>query len=223
MRERTGSRRGESSRHQRASGGPGPDVREVTEDDVEADLPAEVLRGLERAGYYPQVVADSLRTALAGQRVRAHLIHPETTFDGQEVRRHVTVLVLTATRLVAAHADDHGPDETVPEVYAVCSTESVPLGRVSSVVVSQVVSRPAQHVDGATPAEVSLTIGWGGMQRLDLEPAGCSDAECEADHGYTGTLARDDLTIRVAGAAEGADAVAAALGFARSLSAATAR
>ena len=50
-------------------------------------------------------------TALAGEDVHAHLVHQETTFDSEEVRRHVTVLVVTGTRLVVAHADDHGPDD----------------------------------------------------------------------------------------------------------------
>ena len=59
------------------------------------------------------------------------------------------------------------------------------------------------------------------MSRLDLEPAGCSDPECEADHGYTGTASADDIALRVSEAAEGADAVARMLGFAAALSRAT--
>ncbi len=187
------------------------------------DLPPQLLADVERAGYYPALVVDALRTAVAGQPVGAHLVHPETTFDAEEVRRHVTVLVTTPTRLVVAHADDHGPDDTSPQPYAVCSTESVPLERVHSVVVSRVVTRPAEHAVGDVPAEVSLTLGWGALHRVDLEPASCPDPDCDADHGYTGSLTGDDLTVRIAGAAEGADAVAAAEAFARALSAATAR
>jgi hypothetical protein len=187
------------------------------------DLPVALLKDLERAGYYPDLVADCLRTAVAGESVDAFLVHPETTFDANEVRRHVTVLATTPSRLVVAHADDHGPDDHGPEPYAVCSTESVPLSRVHSVVVSQVVTRPADHRPGAVPAEISLTLGWGALQRVDLEPASCPDPNCEADHGYTGSLTGDDLTVRIASAAEGADAVAAARNFARALSAVTAR
>ncbi|WP_442907682.1 DUF5998 family protein [Kineococcus sp. G2] len=182
-----------------------------------------MLTDLERAGYYPALLADALLTALGDEAVEAHLVHQETTFDGGEVHRHVTVLTTTATRLLVAHADDHGPDETSPEPYAVCSTEAVPLERVTSVVLSRVVTRPADHRPGAVPAEVSLTLSWGAVQRLDLEPASCADPDCEADHGYTGTATGDDLTVRVAGAAEGADAVAAAVEFAGALSAATCR
>jgi hypothetical protein len=66
-----------------------------------------------------------------------------------------------------------------------------------------------------------MTIGWGGVSRIDLEPAGCSDPECEADHGYTGVLASDDFSLRVSAAADGNDAVAGLLSFAESLSART--
>ena len=66
-----------------------------------------------------------------------------------------------------------------------------------------------------------MTIGWGGVSRLDLEPAGCSDPNCEADHGYTGVLASDDFSLRVSAAADGTQAVDRLLAFAESLSART--
>lgn len=198
-------------------------MRDRTDTRAGSDLPVALLQDLARAGYYPELVADCLRTAVAGEPVHAHLVHPETTFDANEVRRHVTVLVTTPGRLVVAHADDHGPDDTSGEPYAVCSTESVALSRVHSVVVSQVVARPAGHRPGSTPAEVSLTLGWGALHRVDLEPASCPDPGCEADHGYTGSVTGDDLTVRIASAAEGTDAVTAALDFARALSAVAGR
>ena len=66
-----------------------------------------------------------------------------------------------------------------------------------------------------------MTIGWGGVSRIDLEPAGCSDPQCDADHGYTGVLASDDFSLRVSAAADGGDAVGGLLAFAESLSART--
>jgi hypothetical protein len=69
---------------------------------------------------------------------------------------------------------------------------------------------------------VVLTIGWGAIAHIDLEPATCGDESCEADHGYTGNLTADDLSLRVSEAADGADAVAQVLAFARALSDATA-
>lgn len=188
----------------------------------ESGLPPELRADIERAGYYPALVCDVLDVALAGEPVRSYLVHPETTFDRVEVRRHVTVLALTPSRLVVAHADDHEPDELSPQPYASASTEAVALHQVRSVVLSHAVINPERHRPGATPRELNLTIGWGSLSRVDLEPAGCSDPECEADHGYTGTVAGDDITVRLSCDAEGTEAVEAAAAFARALSAATA-
>ena len=60
------------------------------------------------------------------------------------------------------------------------------------------------------------------VRRVDLEPATCGDPSCDADHGLTGSLTPDDVVVRVSSQAEGAQAVADALEFARALSAATA-
>jgi len=185
-------------------------------------LPHDLRLQVEHAGYYPALVCDVLDVALAGEEVRSHLVYPETTFDRDEVRRHVTVLVLTPTRLVVAHADDHEPDALSPEPYASASTEAVALRQVRSVVLTHAVTRPEEHRGGTTPRELTLTIGWGSLNRIDLEPAGCSDPDCEADHGYTGTAALEDITLRLSADAEGSDAVRAGVSFARALSAATA-
>lgn len=187
-------------------------------------LPADLRSDLERAGYFPDLVSDILDVAVAGEQVVAHLVHAETTFDSDAVRRHITALVLTGTRLVVAHADDHAPDDPdgPPQPYATAATEAVPLRAVRSVVVNHVVPRPQEYVSGAGSRDLTLTIGWGAVSRLDLEPAACGDPECEADHGYTGTASADDIALRVASDADGEGAVRNALAFARALSAATA-
>ncbi len=185
-------------------------------------LIAELHHDLDRAGYYPELVADVLDVALADEPVVAHLVQPETMFDAAEVRRHVTVLVLTGTRLVLAHVDDHPADSEHPSASAAATTESVPLRELRSVALTHVVADPQRHHAGDGPAEVTLAIGWGAVSRIDLEPAGCDDPECEADHGLTGTMSPEDVVVRVSAAAEGTDAVRAAVAFARRLSAATA-
>src|SRR3954466_344197 len=172
-------------------------------------LPADLVTDVERAGFYPSLVHDALNVAIAGEEVRSYLVQQETTFDRVEVRRHVTVLALTPTRLIVAHADDHDPDALSPEPYASASTEAVPLSRVTSVVLSHAVTQPASPRAGATPRELNLTIGWGSLTRVDLEPASCADPDCEADHGYTGTLAADDITVRLRPEREGEAAVRA--------------
>jgi hypothetical protein len=186
-----------------------------------APLPEDLRAEIERAGYYPALVADVVSTALAGEDIAAHLVHQETTFDSEEVRRHVTVMAVTPTRLVLAHADDHGADDEFSQPYAVASTEAVPLHHVRSVVLSHVVTEPEGYRTGSPPSEVTLTVCWGAVLRADLAPAMCADPECEADHGYTGTLTSDDIVVRVSAEAEGSRAVAGALDFARVLSAAT--
>lgn len=182
----------------------------------------DLRRSLDHAGYYPELVGDVLDVALAGEEVLGHLVHPETTFDAAEVRRHVTVLVLTPTRLVLAHVDDHPADADHPSPSASATTESVPLDRLHTVALTHVVPSPERHRSGALPTELTLALGWGGVRRIDLEPATCGDPECEADHGLTGTSSPDDVVLRVSAHAEGAAAVRAAVDFARVLSAATA-
>ncbi len=55
------------------------------------------------------------------------------------------------------------------------------------------------------------------MRRIDLEQASCDDPECEADHGYTGSLVGDDLTVRMSAAGEGAERVAHLVRFGSTL------
>ena len=107
----------------------------------------------------------------------------------------------------------------LPEPYTSTSTESITLSSVRSVVVTRMTANPS---DGPSrPAEAVMTVGWGGVSRIDLEPAGCSDPQCDADHGYTGVFASDDFSLRVSTVADGGDAVGGLLSFAESLSART--
>jgi Family of unknown function (DUF5998) len=179
-----------------------------------------------QCGYYPAVVTEAVEAALADEPVTDFVLHHEPTFDrDDEVRRHVTVVVLTPSRLVVAHTDEHPPDDLLPAPYASTSTEAVPLSTVRSVMTSRMVAEPASYAGQPSRRpeanEAVLTIGWGAIGRVDLEPATCADPECEGDHGYTGTMTADDFSLRMSAAADGADAVARLLSFAQSLSAAT--
>ncbi len=181
---------------------------------------ADLRSAIERSGYYPQLVTEALDSALAGEATRSFLVHHEATFDRDELRRHVTVLVLTDTRLVVSHTDDHPADEAHPLPSAVTTTESVPIASLGSVMVSRTVSEPARQRSGLRPVEVVLTLGWGAVSRLDLEPATCGDPECSGDHGYTGTATSDDLSVRVSEIGDGPDSVEHALAFAAAVNAA---
>jgi len=189
---------------------------------TDAVLQQRLREEIERSGYYPDLVSDALDTALGGESLVSYLLHHEATFERDELRRHVTVLALTPTRLIIGHTDEHPADETSPVSYATASTEAVRLQRVDSVVVTRVVSEPAKYRVGGASREVVLTIGWGAVSRLDLEPASCGDPECEADHGYTGTSSNDDLSLRISEAADGPHVVRQGLEFAAALAEATA-
>ena len=101
--------------------------------------------------------------------------------------------------------------------------------RVNAVVVNRVVPNPAGYASGksdpavAGAGEVVLTIGWGMVNRIDLEPAVCADPNCEADHGYTGSVAADDISLRISAAADGPAGIQQVLEFAKALSFATSR
>lgn len=187
-------------------------------------LPAHLIADIEQAGYYPALVADVVRNALGGQRVVEHLVHLETTFDHDEFHRHITVLVLTPSTLVVAHADDH-PDDARRVIHrarnAVTATsEAVALKFVRGVTLTHVVSDPERYVPGQLGREVTLTLGWGTMSRIDLLPATCGDPHCEADHGFDGTLTGDDISLRISAEAEGEGQLRQAMRFAEALSAA---
>jgi hypothetical protein len=182
---------------------------------------AALRKDVRKTGYYPDLVLDSLDTALAGESVRAHLVHHEAHFDGDELRRHVTVLLLTPSRLVIGHTDEYPPDESHPSPYALSSTEAVSLARISSVVVTRTIGMPTAYKAGDPSHEVLLSIGWGAVSRVEIELATCGDPQCEADHGYSGTIAADDFALRMSQAGDGPGGPDQALAFASALSAAT--
>ena len=199
-------------------------------------LPSSLTKDIERAGYYPALVADVVESALAGDEVVSHLVHQETTFDHDTVRRHITVLALTPTRLVVAHADDYAaeenhdePEQTAPQApstataTATATSECVPLTAVRGVMLTHVVASPATYEPGSLGRELTLTLGWGAVSRVDMIPATCGDTSCEADHGYEGTVTTDDIGLRISADADGEPALAQAMAFARALSAAIGR
>jgi hypothetical protein len=163
-------------------------------------------------------------SALGSETVVSFFVHHDALFDpAMEVRRHMSVLVLTPTRFIYSHTDENPAEEPSARAQAETSTEAVRFSRISSVAVTRVVPDPAAYVPGVTmPSEVVLTIGWNVLSHVELEPAHCGDENCEADHGYSGTITADDLALRVSEAADGEDAVRQVLAFASALAEATA-
>lgn len=178
---------------------------------------------IERTGYYPNLVVDSLSAVLSEEAVIDYVVQHETTFDRtDEIRRHITVLLLTPARLILVHVDEH-TDADPDRVMASSATESVPVSSIGPVIVQRMINDPAHYSPGDLPSEVVLTVSWGTRSTIDLEPATCGDPQCEADHGYSGTLTRDDWVLRVSVAADGDDVVHRVLDFAARLVEVTSR
>src|SRR5690606_42000302 len=95
-------------------------------------LPQQLREDIEHAGYLPALVTDVVATAVAGDEIVGHLVHPETTLDEEAVRRHVTGLVLTPHRLVIGHADDHESSEPQGH-FSTATPETVPLSAARAV------------------------------------------------------------------------------------------
>lgn len=184
-------------------------------------LPRDVRAAIDRSGYFPDIVADALSTSLGSEIVVSFVVQHEATFDHDELRRHVTVLLLTPTRLIVGHTDDHPPMNPDDVSYATTAVEAVRLNKVDSVVLTRVVADPQKYISGGAAHELVLTIGWGAVSRIELEPATCGDPACEADHGYTGSSSNDDFSMRVSAAADGAEVVSQVVVFAEALSSAT--
>lgn len=128
-----------------------------------------------------------------------HLVQHEATFAGHELHRHLTVLVRTEKQLLICHIDEGegGPTE------ALATTEIVALRAMDSVVLTRALQDPAER---GGLHEAWLSVVWGAARRVDLGPAGCEDPACEADHGYTGVIQPDDITVRMSPQADGDNA-----------------
>src|SRR5688500_4809688 len=92
---------------------------------------------IDRTGYHPDVVFAGAAAAVAGEEVVDFYVHHEPTIERDEVRRHITVVVLTPSRLILAHTDEHAGDDLLPEPYTSSSTEAISLSSVKSVVVTR--------------------------------------------------------------------------------------
>ncbi len=163
-------------------------------------------------GYFPDLISDGMVLALGDEPLIRHLVHHEATFSEDSLHRHLTVLALTDTRLVVGHTDEHTIE--LGPMQAASTTEVVSLDAFTSVSLTRIVSHPEKFgTKGSRVEEAWLAVGWGTMRRADLEPAGCGDPSCDADHGYTGTVTADDLTVRMSAAADGVENVDKLVGF----------
>ncbi|WP_146341742.1 DUF5998 family protein [Nesterenkonia sp. NBAIMH1] len=192
-------------------------------------LTRSLKEAIDRGGFYPDLVHHTVAEALDGREASHQIVHVDTHFDMEEVHRHITVLALADNVVVVAHLDDHDADEdpnfahddggrrSSGEVVARISTEVVPVARMGSVILSEVHRSPQNFRPDRGLIEVTLTMNWSGGARLDTMPADCGNPECMADHGDTGNVSPEDITLRIASTAEGDTAVREARAFVRAL------
>lgn len=176
---------------------------------------------IDRGGFYPSLVHHTVTEALDGREAQHQIVHVDTHFDMEEVHRHITVLVLAEDVVVVAHLDDHDAEDDDSrgsgEIVARISTEVVPVARIRSLILSEVHRQPEQFRPDRGLAEVTLNLNWTGSARFDSMPADCGNPDCMADHGDTGSLVPEDITLRIAATAEGDSAVEEARSFVRAL------
>jgi hypothetical protein len=174
---------------------------------------------LEAVGYFPAILVEVIGQALASEVATGFYVQPDVAFGHGTIGQHVSALVLTPTRLVVVHADDHSEDEYGPAAVAV-SAESVPLRQIRAATVTHIYDEPSKFTPGLAPQVVRLTVSWGSAAIVDLEPAACTDPDCEADHGYNGSTTAEDISLGVTAGLNGDDAAAQLVEFAGRLSAA---
>lgn len=203
--------------------GPRRIQREVhpTHSDLLTETPAHTRAALEedieRAGYYPTVVMDVLNDSLLAEEVESFLVHPETHLDMERIVRHITVLVLTGTRLIAIHVGDQAIPGQERETVAQASSEAIRIPRVASVTTRYLYPNADVHQSGASPHELIIALSWGSSTRTEIGAAACGDPECTAEHGYMAESTQEDLVIRISSEADGSQAVEQAQDFVRRL------
>lgn len=162
---------------------------------------AALKREVEECRFFPELVWSSVSGALGHQPMLGHLVHHEASFATGDLQRHLTVLVLTPRQLIISHTDEQ--DAGDPN-RAITSAEVVALRAIHSAVVTRSVSQPEKWPrKGAQLVEAWLSIAWGAASRLDIGPANCEDPQCTAEHGWTGMLVPNDLTVRMSPAGDG--------------------
>ena len=162
-------------------------------------LPGDLVDEIVACGFYPNLVVQSVTMGLGGREALDHLVQHEATFAGHELHRHMTVLLRTESQLVIVHIDEGEGSRS----GALASVENVALRAIDSVVVTRSLADPE---NGDNLTEAWLTIVWGAARRVDLGPAACEDPNCDADHGYTGVMQPDDITVRMSPQADGDNA-----------------
>src|SRR5699024_7800969 len=134
-------------------------------------LPTELALDIERAGFYPQLVADVMVQQLGDREILSHYVHVETHVGYDDLNSHITVLVLASGNVLAAlHLNDLQDEVPGGPPRASVATEIVPLSKIGSCVVTTGYDDPQHYEPGEAPSEVTLVLSWAGGARMEFVP-----------------------------------------------------
>ena len=168
---------------------------------VSASLTPDLRERIQSCGFFPEFVVDSVALAVGDETVVDSLVHHEAMLL-EGIHRHLSVLVITPSRLITTHTDEN-PDDPSGQ-SAISTTEAVGLHRLGTVTLTRFVKHPeAFGTSRSINLETWLTIGWGTSRRLEIDPADCGDPNCTAEHGMDGRVFEEDMVIRMSPAADG--------------------
>src|SRR5699024_10568567 len=134
-------------------------------------LPTDLAHDIQRAGFYPELVAGVMGQQLGDREILSHYVHVETHFGYDDLHRHITVLVLAQGNVLAAlHLNDLDDDLQPGTPKASVATEIVPLAKIGSCVVTTGYDNPQHYKPGDPPSEVTLVLSWAGGSRMEFMP-----------------------------------------------------
>jgi Asp-tRNA(Asn)/Glu-tRNA(Gln) amidotransferase A subunit family amidase len=166
---------------------------------------------------YTTPLTASLAAALDGALPRLRVgVRLRGANEGIDAHPEVARSIREIADLLAAHGHDvvDAAPVALDEIEAVAQQGTV---------VAACIAAELDAWSARLGREITLTLGWGAVSRIDLLPATCSDPSCDAEHGFEGTVSSDDISLRVSADAEGEAALRQALSFAQELSASIGR
>ncbi|MCL2803841.1 MAG: DUF5998 family protein [Micrococcales bacterium] len=180
-----------------------------------SDVTALIRQELDKVGYFPDLVEGMIDLALACEQPTSFLVVPESTLGEGTIGWHVTFLAITPTRLVVVHIDD--ADLVDGKTTAASTSTAAKLESIKQVRVSQMIDNPAEYSGPDHDRLLTVSVSWGMATSIEVEPAGCADPGCEADHGWQGTASTEDAGFTVSTDVNGPELVVAAMEFTRRL------
>ena len=144
-----------------------------------------------KTGFHVDLIERAVRSLNGGELPEYDLVNLETSFDDDSVFRHMDYIGLGEDKLVGLHLDEMASGiRWVGQVVLFRD-----LGPIEVAQVSIDPEGPGGADDGLTNGLV-VNLSFGSHATLDLEQTLCDDPDCTYDHGYSGFLKREGLSMR---------------------------